>query len=66
VDEICSPQTKSLTRCKVFGVLINLYLVSNKQQEPKKQKKIAGKKTKQGPQKQTDGVKKVRNLKVQG
>jgi len=38
----------------------------NRQQEPKKQKQIAGKKTKQVPQKQTDGVKKVRNMKLQG
>jgi len=36
----------------------------NRHQEPKKQKKNATKKTKQAPQKQSDGVKKVRNMKM--
>jgi hypothetical protein len=44
VDGICSPQTKSLTRCKVFVVVDPFfYLVSNKQQDVKKLKKNAGK-----------------------
>lgn len=38
----------------------------NRHQEPKKQKKNATKKTKQAPQKQSDGVKKVRNMNMQG